>query len=150
MKVRRIIAVLILTMMAFSAVFCENKEIRLALAKSKIKVTIKVGKKSFSGVFYNNVTSKALLEKMPVSYKMSELNGNEKYKYLDYDLPANEVEVNKIKAGDIMLYGSNCIVVFYKSFDTTYKYMRIGRITKTKGLKKALGEGRIKVRFSKK
>ena len=94
MKVRRIIAVLILTMMAFSAVFCENKEIRPALAKSKIKVTI--------------------------------------------------------KAGDIMLYGSNCIVVFYKSFDTTYKYTRIGRITKTKGLKKALGEGRIKVRFSKK
>lgn len=78
-------------------------------------------------------------------------NLDENYqKSLDYDLPANEVEVNKIKAGDIMLYGSNCIVVFYKSFDTTYKYTRIGRITKTKGLKKALGEGRIKARFSKK
>ena len=35
-------------------------------------------------------------------------NLDENYqKSLDYDLPANEVEVNKIKAGDIMLYGSN-------------------------------------------
>ena len=96
---------------------------------------------------YDNETSKALLKKLPVSYKMSELNGNEKYKYLSYELPTNEKKVKRIKAGDIMLYGSDCLVVFYKSFKTNYKYTKIGRINNTKGLKKAVGKGSVKMRF---
>ena len=27
-----------------------------------------------------------------------------------------------------MLYGNNCLVVFYKSFDTSYSYTKIGHI----------------------
>ena len=92
-----------------------------ANAKSQTAVNMKVGSKTFKCVFYNNKTAKALLKKMPVKYNMSELNGNEKYKYLKKELPANEKMVKKIKAGDIMLYGSDCLVVFYKSFSTTYE-----------------------------
>ena len=119
-------------------------------AGTETKATVKVGKKSFNAVLYDNPTTKALLKKMPVKYRMSDLNGNEKYKYLSYDLPANEKKVRKIKAGDIMLYGDDCLVVFYKSFKTKYKYTRIGRITNTKGLKKAAGKGKVTVRIAKK
>jgi hypothetical protein len=119
-------------------------------AESGTKVKIKVGSKSFNAVFYDNDTSKALLESMPMKLKMSELNGNEKYRYLGKDLPTNEKRVKRVKAGDIMLYGSDCLVVFYKSFNTSYEYTKVGRITNPKGLKKAAGKNSVIVRFSKK
>ncbi|GEM_PF-763986 len=119
-------------------------------AKADTAVTVKVGSKIFNGKFYSNKTSKALLKKLPVKYKMADLNGNEKYKYLSYELPVNEKPVKKIKAGDIMIYGSDCLVVFYKSFETSYEYTKIGRITNTKGLKKAAGSGKVTIKFSKK
>jgi hypothetical protein len=119
-------------------------------AADKTAVKVKVGKKTFNAEFYSNKTSRKLLRKLPLKVKMSELNGNEKYKYLDFDLPTNEKAVSEIKAGDIMLYGSDCLVVFYKSFSTSYKYTRIGRIKNVKGLKKAAGKGSVTVKFSKK
>ena len=139
-----VIAVLFISLLAF----CLPED--GANAEKRTPVKIKVGKTSFNGVFYNNDTAKALLKKMPVKYKMSELNGNEKYKYLSKDLPSNEKKIKKIKAGDIMLYGSDCLVVFYKSFKTSYDYTPIGRITNTKGLKKAAGKGSVTIKFSKK
>lgn len=119
-------------------------------AESGTAVKIKVGNKSFNGVFYDNDTANELLKSMPMKLKMSELNGNEKYRYLSKDFPTNEKRVKRIKAGDIMLYGSDCLVVFYKSFNTSYKYTKVGRITNPKGLKKAAGKKSVKVSFSKK
>ena len=118
-------------------------------AESGTKVKIKIGSKSFNAVFYDNDTSKALLESMPMKLKMSELNGNEKYRYLNKDFPTDEKRVKRVKAGDIMLYGSDCLVVFYKSFNTTYEYTKISRITNPKGLKKAAGKESVTVAFSK-
>ena len=84
-------------------------------AKSGTVVNVKVGNKSFECEFYDNQTANAFLGTIPVKYKMSELNGNEKYKYLDRDFPTDEKKVRRINAGDIMLYGSDCLVLFYKS-----------------------------------
>ncbi len=113
------------------------------------QINIEIGKKTFKATLYNNKTSRALLKKIPLSCKMSELNGNEKYKYLSYELPTNKKKVKRIKAGDIMLYGSDCLVVFYKSHKTSYKYTKVGHINNTRGLKKALGKGKVKMKFTR-
>ena len=132
---RAIIRVLLTALITLALCFCIP--VGQASAESGTKVKVKVGSKSFNAVFYDNDTSKALLKSMPVKLKMSELNGNEKYKYLNKDFPTNEKRVKRVKAGDIMLYGSDCLVVFYKSFNTSYEYTKVGRITNPKGLKKA-------------
>ena len=117
-------------------------------AEAKTKGTLTVGTSTFPAEFENNTSAKAFLKMFPLTVKMSELNGNEKYKYLQSELPTNEQAVKEIKAGDIMLYGSDCVVLFYESFSTDYKYIRLGRITDTSGLSKALGTGSAKVIFS--
>ena len=47
-----------------------------------------------------------------------------------------------------MLYTSNCLVLFYDSFDTEYSYTKIGYIEDIEGLKEALGSGTIEIEIT--
>ena len=76
----------------------------------------------------DNDTVNDFINILPIKLNMNELNGNEKYVYLDTTLNSNPVMVKHINKGDVMLYGNNCLVIFYKSFDTSYSYTRIGYI----------------------
>ena len=105
MHKKTILRVLITALIELTLCFCIP--VGQVSAESGTKVKIKVGSKSFNAVFYENDTSKALLESMPMKLKMSELNGNEKYRYLSKDFPTNEKRVKRVRAGDIMLYGSD-------------------------------------------
>ena len=92
----------------------------------KINVTINGIK--YEAYLEDNDTVKSFLNILPNEFNMTELNGNEKYIYLDTNLPSNPVSVKYINKGDVMLYGDNCLVIFYKSFDTSYSYTKIGHI----------------------
>jgi hypothetical protein len=78
---------------------------------------------------------------------MNELNGNEKYHYLSSSLPTAAYQPGTIHAGDLMLYGNNCVVLFYETFNTSYSYTRLGAIDNPSGLAAALGSGDVSVRF---
>ena len=93
----------------------------------------------------DNETVKSLINLLPLELNMSELNGNEKYIYLDSTLPTNSYSPKKINAGDVMLYGNDCLVIFYKSFDTSYSYTKIGHIDNLPNL----GNGSVFVRIEK-
>lgn len=108
-------------------------------------ITIKVGDQEFSAVLYDNDAARALAEKLPLTIAMNELNGNEKYYYFSESLPADAQQPKQIHTGDIMLYGSDCLVLFYEDFSTSYSYTPIGRISNPDGLAKALGDGNVRV-----
>jgi hypothetical protein len=93
----------------------------------------------------DNETAKSFANLLPQELNMSELNGNEKYIYLDTTLPTNSSNPKRINTGDVMLYGNNCLVIFYKSFDTSYSYSKIGHIDNLPNL----GNGSISVKFEK-
>ena len=93
----------------------------------------------------DNETVDNFIKILPKEFNMKELNGNEKYIYLDSKLPTNETKPKRIEAGDIMLYEDNCLVIFYKSFDTSYSYTKIGHIDNLPNL----GNGSITVKFDK-
>jgi hypothetical protein len=111
-------------------------------------ITISVGGSVFSAKLYNNDTTKALLEQLPLTLNMSDLHSNEKYYYLPFRLPVNAERVGNIQTGDLMLYGSDCLVVFYKSFPTSYSYTRLGYIEDTAKLAATLGSGSVQVTFA--
>jgi hypothetical protein len=110
-------------------------------------IRIRINDRNFSAKLYDNETSRALLARLPMTLDMSDLHSNEKYYYLPYSLPTNSQRVGNINAGDLMLYGSDCLVLFYKSFSTSYSYTKLGYIEDVSGLAAALGSGSVLVTF---
>lgn len=110
-----------------------------------MKITI--GSSVYSATLYDNATTKAFKAMLPMTLNMSELNGNEKYFYFSNTLPTNSAPGGNIQNGDLMLYGDNCLVLFYESLNTTYNYTRLGKISNPNGLASALGTGNITIKF---
>ena len=118
-----------------------------ALALETETMQMKIGNKEYSVVLQDNNTTKALQEILPMTVKMSEFNGNEKYYHFRETLPSKPEHIGQIKTGDIMLFGDDCLVVFYKDFKTTYSYTRIGHIENAADLEQMLGRGSVTVTF---
>jgi len=111
----------------------------------KLKVT--VGSAIFTATLLDNESVVALKTKLPMTMNMKELNGNEKYYDLPENLPRNASNPGTIQTGDLMLYGSNTIVLFYKTFPTSYSYTKLGRIDSPSGLAAALESGNVLVKL---
>lgn len=112
---------------------------------NKMKITI--GPKTFTATLYENPTVAAWKAMLPLTVEMTELNGNEKYFHLATNLPVDAAKRGTIQAGDLMLWQSNSLVLFYKTFRTSYSYTNLGRIDDPSGLAAAVGSGNVKVRF---
>ncbi len=110
-------------------------------------LTIKAGNQTFIATLIDNPTTRALLEHLPMTVSMGDLNGNEKYYYLPNDLPTASEQPGQIQTGDLMLYGSNCLVLFYETFSSSYSYTPLGQLEDPARLAQALGRGNIEVTF---
>lgn len=117
------------------------------IKEDTLNIEILIGEKVYTATLYDNETARAFKEQLPLTLDMSELNGNEKYYYLPQSLPTSSSCPSQINTGDIMLYGSNCLVIFYESFPTSYSYTPIGKIDDPNGLAGALGRGGVRVAF---
>ena len=110
---------------------------------SDIKVII--NEQSYILKVDDSKTSEDFINLLPQEFTMNELNGNEKYVYMDNSLTTNSYNPKHIEKGDVMLFGDNCLVIFYKSFDTSYSYTKIGHIDDLPDL----GSGSVTVSFNK-
>lgn len=117
--------------------------------KIDININVIIGDYRFSATLENNDAAKNFLDMLPLEINMKDLNGNEKYYYLDNGLPTDSYNPNNINVGDIMLYGNNCLVLFYENFKTSYSYTKLGSIDNLVGLKEILGKDNVTVRFEK-
>jgi hypothetical protein len=114
---------------------------------SGTKLIIKIGQKAFAATLLDNATVTAFKALLPLTIKMNELNNNEKFADLSKSLPTNASVPSSIQAGDLMMYGSRTLVLFYKGFFTSYSYTKIGKIDDVSGLLAALGSGEITVSY---
>lgn len=113
----------------------------------KIKIT--VGGKEFSAVMYNSEAAHTFISKLPIIIDMSDVNNNEKfYQFTERLTTETSSCPGTINAGDIMCYSSNGLVLFYKTFSTSYSYVKLGHIEDVSGLTEALGTGNTQVTFS--
>lgn len=120
-------------------------------AKKSVK-TIKaiVNGKTFTFTLNSSKAAAELYNKLPLTLKMQELNGNEKYHYFNGTFSGTEKTYSTIDAGDLMIYGGNCLVLFYDEIkNSPYEYIKIGQITSSSGLKNAVGKGNVTINFSR-
>jgi hypothetical protein len=108
-----------------------------------------VGERRFAVTLADNAAARAFAAQLPLTLEMPDLNGNEKHAKLPKALPANASRPGTIRTGDLMLYGSDTLVVFYLTFDSPYSYTRLGQVDDAAGLAQALGSGSVLIVFSR-
>lgn len=111
------------------------------------QMRIRIGSAVSIAKLEDNETASALKAMLPLALDMSDLHANEKYAELPRSLPANASSPGTIHAGDVMLYGPSTIVLFYKTFETSYSYTRLGKVDDASGIAAALGSGNVAVRL---
>ena len=149
---KKIIYIILMSISLFIVVGCNSKSTNninnteINSSKEVIKtVKMFIDDKEYTIDLEDNETANTFVSILPQEFEMNELNGNEKYVYLDNTLPTSSYSPKRINAGDVMLYGNNCLVVFYKSFDTSYSYTKIGHINNLPDL----GNENISIRIEK-
>ncbi|MFA9458298.1 cyclophilin-like fold protein [Halalkalibacter sp. AB-rgal2] len=118
-----------------------------AEAENTLSINITIGDQVFSAKLYNNQTTQAFIQKLPLDINMSDVNSNEKFYRFPDALPTNSERPGEINAGDIMLYGDNGLVLFYETFSSSYSYTRLGYIEEAVGFAQAAGDGDINIAF---
>ena len=114
----------------------------------KSRMWMTVGEQRFAITMADNAAALAFATLLPLTLEMSELNSNEKYASLPEALPYKASKPGTIHAGDLMLYGTDTLVVFYSTFKSTYAYTRLGRVDDSANLAQVLGRHAVKVTFS--
>lgn len=149
---KKVIYLLLISISLFILVGCNSKSnnninnTEINSSKEVINtVKVIINDKEYTIDLEDNETANSFASLLPQEFEMNELNGNEKYVYLDNTLPTSSYSPKRINAGDVMLYGNNCLVVFYKSFDTSYSYTKIGHINNLPDL----GNENISIRIEK-
>ena len=124
---RKVLSVVFLIIIVLSIVGCEKNSNNVT---EKVSDTVKVfiNDKEYKLNLYDNETVNSLVKLFPLEVTMKTLSENEVYVYLDEKFPTNSSNPKTINAGDVMLYGDNCLVIFYKTFNTSYSYTKIGHI----------------------
>jgi hypothetical protein len=107
-----------------------------------------VGGRRFAITLADTDAARAFAARLPMTLDMTDLHDNEKKFDLSENLPANPIRPGTIRQGDLMLWGDNTVVVFYKTFDSPYSYTRLGRADDPTGLAQAVGRGDVRVQFS--
>jgi hypothetical protein len=141
MKYPNLMYMTLTSILAISASFEDKDEM------GKIKIKITGSTQIFTATLLDNDMAIAFKKLLPLTINMHELNNNEKFGDLPHSLPTNPSIPKTITTGDLMIYGSKTLVLFYKTFTTSYSYTKLGQIDDAAGLASALGKGDITITF---
>jgi hypothetical protein len=108
-----------------------------------------IGTRRIAITLADNAAAQAFAAQLPLTLDMEDLNGNEKHAKLPKALPANASRPGTLRTGDLMLWGTDTLVVFYATFRSPYSYTRLGKVEDSGELADALGPRSVRVVFSR-
>ena len=117
--------------------------------KISIQITSDSGSHMLAATLADNSSAMAfyeLLEKGPVTIKMTDYGNFEKVGPLGTKLPRNDTQITT-QAGDIILYQGNQITIYYDT--NSWNFTRLGKVdgVTQAELKKILGKGDVTAVF---
>jgi hypothetical protein len=118
-----------------------------AKGATKNQMQIVIGPTVFTATLADNPTAAAFKAMLPLTLNMGDLNDNEKVIRLSASLPTNDFNPERIQAGDLMIWNSRSLVLFYKNFPTPYSYTKLGCINDVSGLAATVGSGNVTLTF---
>ena len=119
--------------------------------EASMQITITVNDTPFTATIEDTGAGQELLARLPLTLTMEELHGNEKYCYTGEAFGGESYVPDTIEAGDLMVFGSDCLVLFYETFSNGgWSYARVGKIDDPSGLAEACGAGTATVEFARK
>ena len=114
-----------------------------------MQIQVTVNDTPFTATSEDTAAGQELLARLPLTLSMEELHGNEKYCYTGESFGGEQYVPDTIEAGDLMVFGSDCLVLFYQTFaNDGWSYTRVGKIDDPSGLADACGSGAATVEFS--
>lgn len=108
-----------------------------------------IGERRFAITLADTEAAREFAAMLPLTIDMPDFNNNEKHAQLPQSLSTEASRPGTIRNGDIMLYGSRTLVVFYLTFKSSYSYTRLGQVDDPVDLAQALGRGTARITFSK-
>ncbi|WP_187424823.1 cyclophilin-like fold protein [Marinomonas sp. IMCC 4694] len=120
-----------------------------SIKSEKPHTWITIGEHGFAVALADTDAAREFTAMLPLTLDMTDLNNNEKEADLPKALTTDTYRPGTINNGDIMLWGSRTLVVFYKTFNTSYSYTRIGHIEDNTNLSAILGTSETRITFSK-
>lgn len=133
--------------------FPDRKETEVIMTSEEIvekALHLYINEKEIAVTWENNASVEALIglaEENPITVQMSMYGGFEQVGSLGSRLPSNDVQTTT-SAGDIVLYASSQIVIFYGS--NSWAYTRLGKAADQTAAQMAdlLGNGNVTVTIS--
>ncbi|MFC0225529.1 cyclophilin-like fold protein [Serratia aquatilis] len=114
-----------------------------------MKIEMKINGQRYEIALYDNPAAKAFAAQLPMTLEMMELNGNEKYAELPHSFPTSVTRPGIIHNGDLMMYGSQTLVLFYATFKSSYAYTPVGRVDSPQTLAETTGTQSVQIEFFK-
>ena len=111
-------------------------------------IQIIINGQEFEAELYDNEAAQQFREMLPLQLDMDDLHDNEKFFYFSDSFNTADQKMKEIHEGDLLIYDSKCLVLFYENLETRYKYTPLGKISDAAGLKEILGTGTVSVSFS--
>lgn len=118
------------------------------IKENVMTMTMNINEQQFEVRLHDNPAAKAFVNTLPLQLEMDELNGNEKFADLPHTFPSSPVRPGTIQIGDLMLYGTQTLVLFYSSFESSYRYTPIGKVINPENLPAQMDKNKILVRFN--